>query len=289
MSAGLPTWGALLEQLAARTSLSDEERAGLATLPPQDAATLIEMSLEEPLVDALSDVLATTHHGLSHALLAALPVREAVTTNFDALLERAWRAVGHEPAVLPFDPPSSRHPWVLKLHGDLERKSGVVLTRNQYLEFAGQRGALAGVVQGLLMTRHVLFAGFGMADENFLQLAHGVRQVRQDDRLLGTALSLLEEPLRRRLGEGQFAYQSFGPAGGDTAEAARRLEMFLDLVAHEATDDTSFLLDDRYRAMLTAEESSLAEALGGMSTHTSGEHVAARRLRELMHDFGAGP
>jgi hypothetical protein len=134
VSAGLPTWGALLEQLASRTSLSNGERAGLATLPPQDAATLIEMSLEEPLVDALGERPRDD---------APRPVprparRASGARGRDDQLRRAPRAglgaVGHEPAVLPFDPPSSRHPWVLKLHGDLERKSGVVLTRSEMLD-----------------------------------------------------------------------------------------------------------------------------------------------------------
>ena len=285
-SAGLPTWGALLDQLAERTTLTSEERSGLGKLPPQDAASLIEMSLTGSLDDVLADVLATARHGLSHALLAALPTREAVTTNYDGLLEQAWRAVGHDPAVLPFDPPTSRQPWVLKLHGDLERKTGVVLTRGHYLEFDGQRGALAGVVQGLLMTRHVLFAGFGMADENFLKLAHGVRQVREDERPLGTALSLLEDPLRRRLGKDQFVYQSFGPADGETAEAARRLEIFLDLVAHEAVDDTPFLLDQRYRALLTEDEAALARALDELPARAGSSHPAARRVRELLDALG---
>lgn len=98
VSAGLPTWKALLDQLAERTSLTAEERAGLGELPPQDAASLIEMCLKEPLDEALRSVLDSSRHGLSRALLAALPVREAVTTNYDGLLEQAWRAVGHDPA-----------------------------------------------------------------------------------------------------------------------------------------------------------------------------------------------
>lgn len=288
MSAGLPSWGGLLTLLAARAGLDADQIRDLATLDVQDQAAVLETSLDEPLVDALAAVLGRGPHGLSHALLAALPVREAVTTNYDSLFEDAWRAVhGVDPAVLPYDPPSASRPWLLKLHGDLARRDGVVLTRDHYLRFSGTRGALSGTVQGLLMTRHVLFTGFGLADENFLRLADGVRQVRRDERIIGTALSLIDQPLRRRLWEGQLDYQSFGPPGGDMAVAARRLEVFLDLVAHLATDDASFLLDPRYAALLSEDDAELARALTEVGNAVQRPSSAARQVRAVLERLGS--
>jgi hypothetical protein len=293
MSAGLPSWTQLLDLLARRADIPAQETAELRTLPAQDAATLIAQSLREPLEDALAAVLPSGKYGLAHALLAALPVWEAVTTNYDSLFEAAWAAVGRRPAVLPFEPPVADRPYLLKLHGDLTRRRGVVLTRGQYLRFGGVSGALAGVVQGLLMTRHVLFAGFSLADENFLQLVDEVRRVREDDRLLGTALALLDEPLRRRLWEGELAYHAFADRPDDTeqtdqvlGEAARRLEIFLDLVAHEATEDTSFLLDTRYAYLLSPAEQAFGVAVRHLIDVPRPGGNVGRRVEALLEQLG---
>ena len=293
VSAGLPSWTRLLDLLAQRAGIPAQEAVELRALPAQDAATLIAQTLREPLEVALAAVLPAGKHGLSHALLAALPVWEAVTTNYDGLFEAAWTAVGRRPAVLPFEPPVADRPYLLKLHGDLTRGRGVVLTRDQYLRFGGISGALAGVVQGLLMTRHVLFAGFSLADENFLLLADEVRRVREDDRLLGTALALMDQPLRRRLWEGELAYQAFAEAPEDPeqtdhvlAEAGRRLEIFLDLVAHEATEDTSFLLDQRYAHLLTPAEHAFGAAVRHLVDVPRPGGDVGRRVEALLEQLG---
>ena len=296
MSAGLPSWSALLELLARRAGIPADEAADLRALPAQDAATLIMRTLDEPLEHALAAVLAADKYGLSHALLAVLPMWEAATTNYDDLFERAWTAVGRRPAVLPFEPVQADRPYLLKLHGDLIRRRNVVLTRDQYLRFDGANGALAGVVQGLLMTRHVLFAGFSLADENFLYLVDEVRRVREDDRILGTALALVDEPLRRRLWEGELHYRAFGARPADArrteevlAEAARRMEIFLDLVAHEATDDASFLLDRRFEHLLSTEELRLSSAVTELSHLPLPDGAAGRCVRALLRQLGLHP
>jgi hypothetical protein len=293
MSAGLPSWSRLLGLLAERAGIPDAEIVELRRLPAQDAATLIARTLDEPLEDALNTVLPTEKYGLSHALLAALPMWEAVTTNYDDLFERAWTAVGRAPAVLPFEPAQADRPYLLKLHGDLGRRRNVVLTRNQYLRFEGVSGALAGVVQGLLMTRHVLFAGFSLADENFLHLVDEVRRVREDDRVLGTALALLDEPVRRRLWAGELHYHAFEQRPSDPnrteevlANAARRMEIFLDLVAHEATDDASFLLDDRYAHLLNPAERAFSTAITALRHLPLPRGAAGRRVHDLLEQLG---
>jgi hypothetical protein len=296
VSAGLPSWSGLLDLLAGRAGIPADEAAELRLLPAQDAATLIARSLDEPVEHALDAVLHAERYGLSHALLAALPMWEAVTTNYDDLFERAWNAIGRSPAVLPFEPARPDQPYLLKLHGDLRRGRNVVLTRDHYLRFEGAQGALAGVVQGLLMTRHVLFAGFSLADENFLRLVDEVRRVREDDRVLGTALALVDEPLRRRLWAGELRYHAFGarPADPDDenrvlADSARRMEIFLDLVAHQATDDASFFLDQRYQHLLGAPERELASAIRALGSFAIPAGAAGRQVRDLIERLGDDP
>ena len=81
-------------------------------------------------------------------------------------------------------------------------------------------------------------------------------------------------------------------ARGDTppAEAARRLEVLLDLFGCLSTPPTGFLLDPAYRGMLDDDERRLAEALqevaaripeGPATTSAAGEVAAL--LRRLGH------
>lgn len=95
MAAGLPGWAGLLAELADRAGASADGRAALAEVRSAlDQATVVERWLAgrgETLGRAVAAVLgARRHYALAHALLAALPVREAVTTNYDRLFEDAW-------------------------------------------------------------------------------------------------------------------------------------------------------------------------------------------------------
>ena len=74
------------------------------------------------------------------------------------------------PQVLPYEA-DARSRFVLKLHGDLRRPQDIVLTRAQLSGAREQRAALSGVVQGLLMTKHLCFVGFSLQDPNFSEVA----------------------------------------------------------------------------------------------------------------------
>jgi len=133
-------------------------------------------------------------------------VRELVTTNYDPLVELAAADIGRPLRVLPFQEAVPGAPWLLKLHGDAAHPDSIVLTREQYLEFGDHRSALAGVLQSLLLTRHVLFVGTSMLDDDLIRIAHQVRSALQvpgeeHRRRTGTVLALREDPVRARLWE----------------------------------------------------------------------------------------
>jgi hypothetical protein len=52
--------------------------------------------------------------------------------------------------------------WLLKLHGTVERPESIVLSREDYLHWEEQGSAFGAVVQALLLTRHLLFVGYGL-------------------------------------------------------------------------------------------------------------------------------
>ena len=292
--AGLPSWGGLLRQLGEESGMSSRELAGIGALPPQDAASLLSERLgAERLADLVRGVFGPRRYSLSHALLAALPVVEAVTTNYDPLFERASAAAGRCVSVLPWDDAEAGRPWLLKLHGDAERPGEIVLTRDDYLRFGSARLALDAVVQTVLLTRHMLFVGFSLVDEHFVRIAHPVSSLLREARggaapcRVGTALSLVHDPLRAELWArdletvamvGDHDHDDACSAGCPVpVEAARALEVFLDLLAAYTATDQPFLLDDRYDGLLDDEDQALAVALRSLSglvnRNRSGAHA----------------
>ncbi|MGY1784642.1 SIR2 family protein [Geodermatophilus sp. SYSU D00698] len=296
-AAGLPTWEELLGELAARSGLDDDLREGLSRLPPQDAAALLARELgRDELERFVQERFGPGPYALAHALIADLPVQEFVTTNYDPLVELAAADMGRELSVLPYDEPRPGRPWLLKLHGDAAHPAGVVLTREEYLQLGDSRAALSGVLHSLLLTRHVLFVGTSMLDDDLIRIAHQVRSAvqvpgREPRRRSGTVLALREDAARSRLWEQDVETVAMGGPDAPPAEAARRLEVLLDLLGCLSTPPTGYLLDPAYRGMLSDEERVLAEALQpvaerlpeGASTPSAAGEVAA-----LLRRLGAG-
>lgn len=277
MGAGLPSWVGLLDELIAQAGMEDD-RAALARLDLRDRAALIQTrlgagELERFLLERLS---AASRVALQHQLLASLPVVEAASTNWDDLFERAWRDAGAgRIAVLPLDGQAGADHWIVKLHGTVRdgRLHGVVLTRDDYLRFGAERNALAGIVQALLLTRHMLFVGFGLSDETFHRIAHDVRLVvergpaiPERDGAYATSLSPSRHAITAELWRGQLDVLSTrrpedGEGRAGTAPAARRLEIALDALGMLAVDPLGHLLDPSFDGALTVRERRLAAAL----------------------------
>ncbi|OMQ14225.1 SIR2 family protein, partial [Modestobacter sp. VKM Ac-2676] len=268
---------------------------GCRGLPPQDAAALLARTLgREALTGYVQQRFGPGCYSLAHALIAGLPVREYVTTNYDPLVELAAADLGRPLRVLPFDEATAGDPWLLKLHGDAAHPDSIVLTREQYLEFGDHRTALAGVLQSLLLTRHVLFVGTSMLDDDLIRIAHQVRRVlhrpgESPRRRTGTVLSVQADPVRARLWEQDVETVAMGGGDVPTPEAARRLEVLLDLLGCLSSRPIGYLLDPAYRGLLDAEEEELAEALGGVAEAlaTGTRHSwAGHEVRRLLVDLG---
>ena len=213
---------------------------------------------------AVVELLARHQHAaLAHALIAGLPTREAITTNYDRLYETACEATGRPCAVLPYAPRSEHRRWLLKMHGCVDHPDDIILTRENYLRYAERNAALAGIVQAMLITRSMLFVGFSLGDDNFLRIVDAVRRAIRPtgDRAaqLGTAVMLIDNPLLRTLWGADLDWICLG-AAGEEGEAARRFEIFLDCLSLHAAD-TAHLLDPRFAPVRTEAEDALVRLL----------------------------
>lgn len=264
IGAGLPSWTKLLEILETQAS---DRIAGIDTdeLSLLDRAELLSAVLHpDELRETIRRSVRADRYGLPHSSLASLGCREVVTTNYDTLYEKAARFVSDRPiSVLPFMPTHGDAPWVLKMHGDAEHDSELVLTRSDFVHYDTASRPMASLLQGLMVTKHLLIVGASLEDENFLRLALEVKRFRHRDipEPVGTVVTLAPDRARELMWEDFFTFLPVGSSSGTTAENARALSIFLDRVAMLASHNRH-VLDKRYAALLASdEERAAAEAL----------------------------
>jgi hypothetical protein len=153
--------------------------------------------------------------------------------------------------------------WLLKLHGTVSKPEGMVFTRENYLDAGRSSRALLGLVQAMLFTRHMLFVGYGLADEDFHELVYEVKRAfggRESKEPIGTVLLLSDEPLKSEIWEGTLNVVSVGTSTS-ASQNARDLARFLDLVGMLSAEKHLFFLDRRYAHPSTDAERRLDEAL----------------------------
>ena len=299
VGAGLPQWQELLTSIARRPELAmaTEELEQLRTLALADQAAVLSRRLAKPpatqadgallLQQLVVDELSASLYSVTHGLLAGLPVNAVVTTNYDSLFEKAWDAAQAQYTVLPYQTqPSER--FILKLHGDVRRPEDIVLTRSQMSDSREQRPALSGIVQTILITKHMLFVGFSLQDPNFSEVAGAVRRAlpgrngiggaadgsgggwdgggsgrrAETTDTFGTLLTLHNRPFLSELWPDlQFVPMDLTdaatPDSCPSATCARRMEIFLDKFSLDASTCTSHLLDDDFSGAFSAEEAAL--------------------------------
>ncbi len=298
VSAGAPTWSDLIARLAARVELKQDELANLQKRNVLDQASILlaifdqrELSLNTAIVDEV----ALDRYGLAPALIASLPCKQAITLNYDDLFERASRDAGMPAAVIPNEPSAQRSRWLLKLHGSVTHPETIVLTREDYLGFNTTRSALSALVKANLITHHLLFVGFGLSDDHFHEIVHDVRrafpELSAENHDVATALTLSRDPLDEYAWKDKLTLLPMSD-GADLADAARTLEIFLDMLLAHAVDSHSYLLASGYKEVLTEEETSIRAKLLELGNSLSAEERASsggRRVLAMLEDLGARP
>lgn len=301
--AGLPLWKEMLRQMALESGFQEEDLEAFERLDPLDRAHVLGSRLERrglSLGRRVAEIFDTRRPSLSHTLLASLPVSEIATTNYDRLFEQACESAKRPVAVLPYESARDRSRWLLKMHGCISRPDDIVLTRDDYLRYGERRAALAGIVQALLVTRHILFVGFSLNDDNFHRLVHDVRKAlgtrmpgESDVREFGTALLLGEQAFLSELWAGDvrtLPMLDVAETQATRADAARRLEIFLDLVLMLATSSAAHLLDSTYDGVLTDDERRVRDALKAMLTEvpqSARRSAAWARVAGFLASLGA--
>ena len=294
---GLPGWFDLVSRLAAAAGMSEVD----ACADLLESAEAIKARLGDRYERLMRNIFDCDKHAISHALLASLNVGRMVTTNYDPCMELAIEAVRRDGRlrVLTRNLVSGGRPWLLKLHGDIKRPASLVLTASDYRSLEERDSALHGVVQGLMLTGHLLFVGFSLADRDFLDLAAEVRSVREqaeepaghDSAWAGTALALSKRDVKEGAWARDLRLVPLTEDGGRFA--ARKLEILLDRLAwgvsRKRPAAAQYLLDERYDAGFTDASDvalrgslrRLVQELPAAARHSAGWSTVDRALDEL--------
>ena len=273
--AGLPSWPELLRACLADVAAAEGEDADLPAatlegLAPLDQGELLRRVLGDRFGQVVADRSRAEHHALGHALLVALGCTEAATTNYDPCFELAAGAASVPLAVMPWQSPRGRERWLLKLNGDVEHPGSIVLARRDFVRYDALARPMASVLEAMMLTRHLLVVGASLTDDTVLRLTHEVAQFRGEHggggEPFGTVLDVEAPGPRRRLWSGELDWVAM--PGDDLGHRARALDVFLDVLVALTTADASWVLDERFEALLD-----------------DGDTTTARRARELAADL----
>lgn len=173
-----PDWNGLAEGL--RAELAD----------PEDATDAVEVisayahahgrpALVERVAKAIRAGEAAP--GEVHQALCRLPLSVLMTTNFDNLLEDAFRSLD-KPCHAVIDEPQLAlknpfpGPTLLKVHGDLSRPDRMILTEADFDTFLGSNPLLATVIASHFAQRSVVLIGYSLSDPDLRSILAVVRE-----------------------------------------------------------------------------------------------------------------
>jgi hypothetical protein len=199
ISAGYPTWGTLLDALIERARQKD-------IITPDKELELREIAKTPSkwlmVAQELSDSYGTGlfHNELGkifeevgaaptdvHRLLTEIPFRFVVTTNYDQLIENAYfpkfnripRIFTHQDTPDFADALWKEDFFILKAHGDLQKKSSIVLTEKDYRTVVYSSPGYRALLAAIFTTKTILFLGASLSDPELQLLLRSLHDAFQ--------------------------------------------------------------------------------------------------------------
>jgi hypothetical protein len=201
--ASVPSGAPTGRELAA--DLSRELRGRVISDDLVETATILQQRVGRgPLVKAIRARLAPLTPTGGLATIPDFPWAAIYTTNFDQLVERAYRRVGRDVTVI-----RSNYDWaklerlkgppLFKIHGCITEdsvdghRSGMVLTEYDYDDHENYREALFARLASDLMSKDVLVIGQSLQDRHLQDVMKAAAAAKQRSGAPGRLLALLYE------------------------------------------------------------------------------------------------
>ncbi|MGD0088555.1 MAG: SIR2 family protein [Planctomycetota bacterium] len=168
-ASGFVDWKELLREIATDLGLDVEFETDLVALAQYHVNEARGRGdLNQLLVNEFTRNVELTEN---HHLIAQLPIAAVWTTNYDDLLEQAYRERQRRCDVkITKDNLAFTLPWrdvtLYKMHGDIHHPDGAVLTKEDYDNYNDKRQAFSSALQGDLVSKTFLFLGFSFEDPN---------------------------------------------------------------------------------------------------------------------------
>ena len=186
---GLPTWEDFIGRLGTDVGFEPSEFLALSS----DFRSLAEFyRLEQGSLDALSSKMAADWQvsdealcaSQAHQLIVRLNFPIVYTTNYDPLLERAYRLAGRafNRIVNARDIACSDAslPTIVKFHGDLSDPGSMVLAETDYMRRLSFEHPLDMKLAADAFGSAVLFIGYSVSDINLRVLLYRLRGIWRD-------------------------------------------------------------------------------------------------------------
>jgi len=194
---GLPGGGQLAKELAERCNYPGDDF-------PLDRVAQYYADKKKSKADMLKYVCQRIREARqepmeTHRLIAALPFKVIVSTNYDCLIERALEAAGRPFNVIVTDKQVGS--WdegvvnLLKIHGCISQWESIVITRDDYREFFERRPNIANILSAEAARRLLLFVGHGLRDDNLDRIYTQVTRTLAEFCLNSYAVQLRPDPV----------------------------------------------------------------------------------------------
>jgi len=165
ISAGLPSWGDLINEIRKESKIKTFEKDLLMI------ASLLEKKIgylpfREKIISRLKKLPSST---TLHKTLVKLDVDLFVTTNYDHLLEDAFRDEGIIPGVIIHDKDiptiNPTEKTIVKLHGDIDSATSIIISSIDYSKYALQHSSFIDWLNSKVVQNTIFFIGTSFTDQ----------------------------------------------------------------------------------------------------------------------------
>jgi Sir2- and TIR-associating SLOG family/SIR2-like domain len=176
--AGFVNWKELMREIAHDLGLNIDKESDLIAIAQYHHNDRTNRSkLNQKLIDEFTQDVAITEN---HRLIAQLPIRTIWTTNYDTLIEDAFKDAKKrcDVKITPENLSTTKyhsHATVFKMHGDISQPHNAVLTKNDYETYNETRQLFTTRLQGDLVSKTFLFLGFSFTDPNIDYILSRIR------------------------------------------------------------------------------------------------------------------
>lgn len=166
---GMMSWNELLHYAAEELELKKDSITDMATLAQYyENHRGTRLDVAQLIMDNISQYAEPNEN---QKLIAQLPIETVWTTNYDDLLEKAYRSEYKTTSVKisPKDFSLSngkKDVTIYKMHGDINQPTEAVITKNDYETYNDTHLVYTTALKGDLVEKKFLFIGFSFEDPN---------------------------------------------------------------------------------------------------------------------------